>query len=210
MIRFIYGNDLGARQRLSHSMFQDRARQFRDRLGWPVDVNENGEERDQYDAENPLYVIWERPDGLHGGSMRLLPTVGPTMVNDYFLHLTEGTRIESPLIWECTRFCLAPEATPRIAAALMLGGGEIMRCLGVRHFVGVFDRPMMRVYSAIGSSPEVLGSAGEGREMTSVGLWEFADAARSAVAARAGISPQLMSLWFERSFGRISRHAKVA
>lgn len=210
MIRFIYGDDLGARQRLSHSMFQDRARQFRDRLGWPVDVDENGEERDQYDAENPLYVIWERPDGLHGGSMRLLPTVGPTMVNDHFLHLTEGTRIESPLIWECTRFCLAPEATPRIAAALMLGGGEIMRCLGVRHFVGVFDRPMMRVYRAIGSSPEVLGSAGEGREMTSVGLWEFADAARSAVAARAGVSPQLMSLWFERSFGRIPRHAKVA
>ena len=55
--------------------------------------------------------------------MRFLPTTGDTMVNDHFCHLTGGVRIASPLIWECTRFCLAPEApTGGSSAALMLGG----------------------------------------------------------------------------------------
>lgn len=210
MLRFIYGNEISAYPKLAHSMFTDRAAQFRDRLHWPVEVNEAGEERDEYDMDNPLYVLWEKADGYHGGSMRLLPTTGPTMVNDHFLHLTNGVRIESPLIWECTRFCLSQGASSRTAAALMLAGGEIMHRFGIRHYVGVFDAPMARIYKAIGSSPTVLGSVGEGRSMTSVGLWEFSPEARRKIAARAAISSDLMSLWFDRSFGNGQRLAKSA
>ena len=107
MIRYIYGNDLHKFPKLARTMFLDRADQFKTRLGWDVTVDDRGFERDAYDDENPLYVIWENRDGSHGGSMRLLPTVGRTMVNDHFIHLTDGVRIESPLIWECTRFCLS-------------------------------------------------------------------------------------------------------
>ena len=173
MLRYIYGRDLQNYPKLAKSMFQDRADQFRTRLGWDVRVNESGEERDQYDPIDPLYVIWERPDGRHGGSTRFLPTTGPVMVNDIFGHLTGGNPINSPLIWECSRFCLARDAGPRIAAALMLAGGEIMTGFGIRHFVGVFDARMVRIYRAIGSSPEVLGSEGQGRDRISVGLWPF-------------------------------------
>ena len=200
MLRFIYGDDLADHPALAHSMFRDRAYQFRERLDWPVTVDHNGEERDEYDALNPLYVIWETPEGRHGGSLRLLPTTGRTMVNEHFLDLTGGVRIESPLIWECTRFCLARGASARVAAALMLGGGEVMQRFGVKHFVGVFDAPMMRIYGGIGSRPEVIGSAGEGRQKTSVGLWDFTPAAQQEVARRARVSPTLMRLWFERSF----------
>ena len=42
------------------------------------------------------------------------------MVNDVFSHLTGGTTISSPLIWECTRFCLSRDAASNVAAALML------------------------------------------------------------------------------------------
>ena len=38
-------------------MFRDRASQFKTRLKWQVDVDENGFERDEYDALNPLYVM---------------------------------------------------------------------------------------------------------------------------------------------------------
>ena len=112
MIRYIYGTDLHKFPKLAEAMFRDRADQFKTRLGWEVSVDESGLERDEYDDENPLYVIWENADGTHGGSMRLLPTVGRTMINDHFIHLTDGVRIQSPLIWECTRFCLARGATP--------------------------------------------------------------------------------------------------
>jgi acyl homoserine lactone synthase len=182
-------------------MFADRATQFKERLKWAVSVNEAGEERDQYDTLNPLYVIWENEAGRHGGSMRLLPTVGRTMVNDHFTHLTEGVTIQSPLIWECTRFCLAPDAGPQVAAALMLAGGEVMNGFGIRHYVGVFDARMVRIYRAIGSSPEVLGYAGEGRDRISVGLWEFTPEAQQRVARRAGISQEVSADWFAQSFG---------
>ena len=66
MLRYVYANDLHKFSDLAHSMFVDRADQFKTRLGWDVTVDSAGEERDEYDTLNPLYVIWEQPDGSHG------------------------------------------------------------------------------------------------------------------------------------------------
>ncbi|MEY8830237.1 acyl-homoserine-lactone synthase [Sedimentitalea sp. XS_ASV28] len=200
MLRYIYANDLHNYPKLRRTMFRDRADQFKTRLGWDVDVDENGYETDSYDRLNPLYVIWEQPDGCHGGSMRFLPTTGPVMVNDVFGDLVGANTISSPMIWECTRFCLSRSAGSNVAAALMLGGGEIMNGFGIRHFVGVFDARMVRIYRLIGSSPEVLGSTGEGRNRISVGLWEFSDTAKAQIARKSGISEELSRLWFNRAF----------
>lgn len=200
MLRYLYADQLDQFPRLRDEMFTHRAERFHTRLGWDVKVDAQGHERDEYDALNPLYVIWETPEGGHGGSTRFLPTTGPVMVNDHFSHLTDAP-ITSPLIWECTRFCMAPGQGPHVAAALMLGGGELMRGFCVRHFVGVFDARMVRIYSRVGSSPEVLGSEGKGRARISVGLWDFSAAAQARVAARAGITPDTSREWFERAFG---------
>ena len=201
MLRYIYGDQLKAHERLAAEMFRDRADQFKVRLNWEVSVDAQGFERDEYDDLNPLYVIWENADGTHGGSMRFLPTVGRVMVNDHFPHLLGGDSISSPTIWECTRFCLSRGANPKVAAALMLAGGEIMEGFGVEHFVGVFDARMVRIYRRIGSSPEVLGQEGEGRAQISVGLWHFAPEAKALVAQKAGLSPEISRLWFDRAFG---------
>jgi N-acyl-L-homoserine lactone synthetase len=201
MLRYIYGDQLKAHERLAAEMFRDRADQFKVRLNWEVSVDAQGFERDEYDDLNPLYVIWENADGTHGGSMRFLPTVGRVMVNDHFPHLLGGDSISSPTIWECTRFCLSRGANPKVAAALMLAGGEIMEGFGVEHFFGVFDARMVRIYRRIGSSPEVLGQEGEGRTQISVGLWHFAPEAKALVAQKAGLSPEISRLWFDRAFG---------
>lgn len=201
MLRYVYGNDLHRFARVRDDMFRDRADQFKARLGWDVSVDDNGFERDEYDALNPLYVIWEGPDGRHQGSMRFLPTTGPVMINDHFSHLLNGDAVQSPDIWECTRFCLSRGAPSKVAAALMLGGGEIMRHFGITQFAGVFDARMVRIYRHIGASPTVLGSEGQGRDQISVGLWAFSDAARQRVARRAGLSPALSDLWCRRSLG---------
>lgn len=202
MLRYIYGNDLHTHPRLADSMFRDRAEQFHRRLGWPVNVDAQGREQDQYDPLNPLYVIWERPDGLHGGSARFMPTTGRTMTAEHFLHLSDGVAIRSPFIWECTRFCLAPGSDGRVASALMLAGGELMRAFDLSHHVGVFDAPMVRVYRMIGQSPQILGTQGSGRQAVSIGLWEYAPEARARVLERAGISSALSEAWFNRSFGQ--------
>lgn len=86
----------------------------------------------------------------------------------------------------------------------MLAGGEIMQNFDVAHFAGVFDARMVRIYRLIGSSPEVLGSTGNGRDKISVGLWEFTPDAQAKVAAKAGLSLELSRLWFNRAFGTTS------
>lgn len=199
MLHYVYARDLGRQPRLADTMFRDRAEQFATRLGWQVTVDAKGHERDTYDDLNPLYVIWEGEDGRHEGSLRLLPTTGPTMIDDHFRHLLGGQRIRSARILECTRFCLSRGAASRVAAALMLGGGEVMTRLGIHHFAGVFDARMIRIYRMIGASPQVLN--GEGRERISVGLWAFSEAAQARVAKRAGVPPALSDLWYRQSFG---------
>jgi len=202
MLRYLYGNDLHRFPRLAPTMFRDRAAQFSDRLGWDVDVNEAGEERDQYDALNPLYVIWERPDGCHGGSMRFLPTTGRTMVNEHFAFLNDGHPITSPLIWECTRFCLAPGADRRAAAALALGAGELMAAFHLEHFVGVFDARMERIYARMGLEPEVLGRQGEGRDAVGVGLWSMHEKAFAPTLAKVGASREISRGWLRYSLAQ--------
>ncbi|WP_439524744.1 acyl-homoserine-lactone synthase [Marivita sp.] len=201
MIRYLYGDQLAKFPLLERTMFEDRADQFKTRLGWDVSVNADGQERDEYDDQNPLYVIWEKADGTHGGSMRFLPTTGRTMVNDHFLELTDGVSFQSPFIWECTRFCLARDTETGTAAALMLAGGEIMQGFGIKHFVGVFDARMVRIYNRIGASPEVLGTQGEGRQSISVGLWEFTEASQKQVSRVAGVPLQASRGWFAAAFG---------
>ncbi|WP_432449123.1 acyl-homoserine-lactone synthase [Aliiroseovarius marinus] len=213
MLRYLYGNDLKNFPLLSDTMFRDRAEQFSRRLNWDVTVNDQGHERDEYDDINPLYVIWEQADGRHGGSMRLLPTVGATMVNDHFSHLTDGVHIESPLIWECTRFCLSPGADRRASAALALGAGEVMDAFKLEHFVGVFDPRMERIYRLMGLEPDVIGTAGEGRERIGVGLWSMDKSAFEPTLKRVGVSRETSKGWLRYSLtsgNRVTPSTKYA
>ncbi|SFR40949.1 acyl-homoserine-lactone synthase [Litoreibacter janthinus] len=202
MIRYAYADQLSACRKLHHTMLKDRAAQFHDRLKWEVSVDANGFETDQYDALNPLYAIWENPDGSHGGSMRFLPTTGATMVNDFFSHVT-GIRVTSPRIWETTRFCVSPTApnSGRIAALLMLAGAQIGVGFGLTHAVGVFDTRMIHIYRKLGWLPEILGTEGQGRKMISAGLWKFSPENLPRMAAKAGVSRELSAHWFHRAFG---------
>lgn len=199
MLHYIYADQLHLHPGLRDTMFRDRADQFASRLGWEVAVDANGEERDAYDALNPLYVIWENADGSHGGSMRFLPTSGPVMVNDHFLNLLDGHPIRNPLVWECTRFCLARNSASRVSAALMLAGAELGLGFDLTFSLGVFDARMVRIYSRLGWPPMVLGTAGEGRDAISAGLWSFSETRANALAEKADIPRGLSRLWFHKA-----------
>lgn len=201
MLRYIYADDLPQHPELAETMFKDRAAQFHTRLGWEVEVDTSGSERDGYDDLNPMYIIWERPDGQHGGSLRLLPTVGPTMLGDHFRHLTDGVHIQSPLIWECTRFCLAPGAEAHISGALMLGVLEVGLGASLSHVAGVFDARMIRVYRRVGWGPTILGTDGVGREAISAGLWPCEEQYRARLLERAGVTSVTSQAWYDQSFG---------
>ncbi len=202
-VHYLYADQISRQPALFANMFRDRAAQFHDRLGWEVTVDPNGFERDEYDACNPLYVIAEDDDGRHAASMRILPTTGRTMVNDHFTHLTDGVSITSPLIWECTRFCIRPDAgaeARRLAGAVMLAGCHLGQRFGLDYSVGVFDAHMKRIYRGIGWEPEVIGRSGTGADAICVGLWSFSDAIAEKIAEKGELDPSVAETWFDASF----------
>lgn len=203
MIRYLYASQLKQFPELSAEMFRDRAAQFIDRLEWDLTRDEDGGERDQYDAMNPLYLILERPDGGHAASMRVMPSVGRTMVNDHFTHLNHGVGIRAPFIWECTRFCLTPEAGTEArtwAGTLMLGGQELGLRFGLTRALGVYDARMAAIYKRIGWEPSFIGADRDGRDAICLGLWPFSVEVRARIAEKAGLSPLAAVPWFEASF----------
>jgi N-acyl-L-homoserine lactone synthetase len=152
---------------LLDDMFRLRARVFRDRLRWDVQVADE-KERDKYDDEGPVYIIYADDESLKvKGSLRLLPTTGPTVLADIFSDtLPDAVHLSAPTIWECTRFCLEDGILSRtsreellIASAVLIAAlGDVAIGAGIESIVGNFDSTMLRLYRRIGCEVEVLGS----------------------------------------------------
>ena len=203
MLRYVYGNDLAKFPKLRDTMFRDRAAQFSERLRWEaVRVDQNGYEIDQYDALDPLYVIWELEDGTHGASMRILPTTGRTMLNEHFMHLTDNVEIRSPFIWECTRLCVSSRAPRRATSALALAMGELIDEFPVEHLVAVFFSHMRRLFKFNRMEIDVLGSDGEGRNQIEVALWDIGPLAMQTALNRLGITREVSKAWIRESFSQ--------
>mgnify|MGYP000456973840 FL=1 len=96
-------------QGLLEQTYKLRARVFRDRLGWEVDVT-NGMETDVFDTLNPTTLVSVDDSGNVLGSMRILQTTGPNMLADVFSSILQGEPApRSPQIWEATRHCVDTE-----------------------------------------------------------------------------------------------------
>jgi acyl homoserine lactone synthase len=154
-----YGN-------LLDKMFRQRARFFHDRLKWDVQVTD-GKERDRYDDEGPVYIIYT--DDLRGGvkgSLRLLPTTGPTLAADVFSDtLPDAVHLSAPSIWECSRFCLDEnilasgiEVIIFASRVLIAALGDVAMGAGIESIIGNFDASKLRLYRRIGCEVEILGS----------------------------------------------------
>ena len=152
---------------LMDDMFRLRARVFHDRLGWDLQVAD-GKERDKYDDEGPVYLIYADDETREvKGSMRLLPTTGPTVLADFFSDtLPDAVHLSAPTIWECTRFCVDDRILGRgnreellfTSAVLIAALGEVAIKAGIESILGNFDAGMLRLYRRVGCEVEVLGS----------------------------------------------------
>lgn len=151
-------------------MHLDRTLQFRDRLGWPVTVDQLGREVDQYDDQDARYVIALSDSGDHVGSMRFRSMAGRTMITDHFSHIADlSAFVGDPTLLECSRFCTAPTAPPNTGRRLMQAGADMMLRDGFVGYLGVFDAKMLPIYRRIGAPPEVLGMI----DGIGVGLWRY-------------------------------------
>ena len=209
MIRQVTSRNAAANGTLLEEMFRARKRLFKDRLNWDVTIDAQGREMDEYDRLDPLYVIAVDDAGHHQGSCRLLPTTGETMLRDHFTALFDGVVIESPLIWECTRFCvdseagatLTPHGVQKHTTELFCGMVETGIESGIEQVVGVFDRRMIRIYSRSGWSPEVVGQSGEGRDAVFLGIWDVDEPSVASIREAGGLVGSVL----EKNAPRVQR-----
>lgn len=85
-------------------MYRDRKRVFVDQLGWRLKNPGSWLELDDYDNEAAVYLMArDVQDGSHRGSVRLLPTTGPHMMEGVFPELCVDAPLRGPNVWEISR-----------------------------------------------------------------------------------------------------------
>lgn len=190
------------------SMYRLRRRVFRDRLDWSVSVS-GDLEIDIYDALSPTYLLAVSDEREVLGCVRLLPTVGPTMLAETFAGLL-GNRAapRDERILESSRFCVDTERTVelgrkgfnRATFVLFAAMLEAIRARGARSIVTVTDARMERILRRAGwplerlSEPQPLGQT-----MALAGFLHDSDQALEAMYRQAGVDgPVLVAMDWER------------
>lgn len=199
MFFLVQATDYHRHRDLLDRMHRLRKRVFRDELEWDVPVV--GEfERDAYDDLKPAYLLWtdEQKSTLYG-SLRLLPTTGPTLLNDVF-RSTYPNDIDMchPTIWEGTRMCIdadeiasdMPEIDPQEAMCMMLLAlGECALDNGIQTLVSNYEPHMKRIYNRAGAPLSQIGKAdGYGRRPVCCGLFEVSRRTIETMREKTGLS----------------------
>ncbi|MCA1365365.1 GNAT family N-acetyltransferase [Bradyrhizobium sp. IC3069] len=158
MIQLITPSSYGEFSDTLVEMHRLRHRVFKLRMAWEVQTS--GEmETDDFDALHPHYLVQVGENGQVQGSVRLLPTLGPTMLRDTFRALIEGNPAPStPLVWESSRFAIdvaadAPKgdhAITRAAYELFAGMVEFGLSRQLTDIVTVTDIRMERILRRAG------------------------------------------------------------
>jgi acyl homoserine lactone synthase len=167
MIKILNGKKKQTQQAVLADMFRLRKKVFHDLLKWDVLV-QGDFEMDHYDDANPIYVMsYDDDTGRLRGALRLLPTLGPNMLDDTFpILLDNQPEIRSAAIWESSRFCIDPEISSdrssnqvSIAAAeLMCGVGELGLASNLSHIVTVTDVFLERMFRRMGCPGDRIGA----------------------------------------------------
>jgi N-acyl-L-homoserine lactone synthetase len=190
MIVIVQPHNAAEHGHLLDQMFRHRARVFRDQLGWDVQVVD-GRERDKFDEMlGPVYVLCvDDHGGAHRGSLRLLPTTGPTMAAEVFSDtMPDAAGLSAPTIWECSRLCVADHCSSRqrllTAGRLLVAVGELSMRGGIETIIGNFDDPIMNLYRRLGCEIGILGHTDRFGKRVFLGSFKINAAVMATVAER--------------------------
>lgn len=207
MIIIANGADDPKKSVVLDQMYRLRARQFSDRRGWKV-VVENQREVDAFDRLMPMYVCLVA-EGQLLASLRLLPTVGSHMLVDVFPETMGGLApIRDPRVWESSRFCVDTEATRLFGSdginvatrAILAGLFQMVGALGLKNVVSVYDVFVERILRRAGCRFDRLGGIVRYDDLQTVaGVFEVS---RDNVREILGTDERvrlLMSNWYDTS-----------
>jgi acyl homoserine lactone synthase len=183
-------------------------------MGWDVAVRD-GWEIDRFDEEcDPLYLLCLDEHLVVRGSVRLLPSTGPNMLNDVFtVLLPEAQPIRSALMWESSRFSVdhvsmaqrTENRLNRVTGELLIGIFDIAERAGLEFIVSVYDSMMARVLNRAGCHAEPLGPAVRiGKTLSYAGLFEVGQAMMDSLRIASGISDDILEKESARAVGLVA------
>lgn len=138
MVLLVCGREQARHAQVLEDMHRVRAQVFVEKLGWDVPVDATGQEKDQFDTEDAVYLIATDDHGRHLSSVRLLPSTAPHVLGALFDDLCLGGAPRAPDVWEISRLCSTPglereimvRARRRVCAAIM----EFASLRGIRRY----------------------------------------------------------------------------
>lgn len=198
---------------LLNQSFRLRKTVFADRLGWNVSVS-GPFERDRYDDLHPAYLFWcdDDREKLYG-SVRLMPTTGPTLLYDVFREtFPDACDLIAPGTWEGTRMCIDEEAVARdfpdmrpdrAFCLLLLALCEVALDNGIDTLISNYEPHIRRFYKRAGAEFDELGRAdGYGRFPVCCGAFEVSQRVCKQMRLNLQVAESLYA-------GRVSPKRKV-
>jgi acyl homoserine lactone synthase len=179
------------------AMYRLRRRIFKERLEWSVSIT-GDLEIDVFDTLNPTHLIALSETREVVGCVRLLPTMGPTMLAGPFAQLLGGEAMpQSESVFESSRYCvdtarataLGDNGLNRITFMLFAAMIEFLRTARADSIVTVTDTRMERILRRAGwpliriAPPQKVGDT-----MALAGFLHGSDAALEAMYRHAGRS----------------------
>jgi N-acyl-L-homoserine lactone synthetase len=152
-------------------MHSDRKQVFVDRLGWSLPARGSWLEVDQFDNDFAVYLL-ALDGGRHQGSVRLLPTNGPNMLESLFSGLCPAGAPAGEDIWEISRLVTSPRdasgtSVLRLHRLLALALIEFAQLNGILRYNLVAEARRVPALLAIGWDVMPLGlpAVCEGEEL---------------------------------------------
>jgi len=136
-------------------MHHDRKQVFVDRYGWRLPAKGSWLEVDQFDDDYAIYLLARSPEGRHRGSVRLLPSSRPHMLNTLFGHLCPGGVPGGDDCWEISRLVTAPPDAPgtavlKIHRMLALALVEFALANGIKRYTLVAEAHRLPALLSLG------------------------------------------------------------
>jgi acyl-homoserine lactone synthase len=132
MISLVVSNNRHDLPATLRGMHRDRKRVFVDWLKWDVPVVDGQYEIDQFDTASAVYLVRLGAGVEHLGSLRLLPTTEPHLLDTIF---AQPLGIEDlptgPTIWEASRICTNPDIDKETATRVRRELGVAMAEYGL-------------------------------------------------------------------------------
>ena len=157
----IYARQLDQMFRMRHTFYIEGH-------GWSGLTSRDGKETDEFDDEHAVYLMSLDPFGAVAASVRLNPTVGPTLLKK-FATWSDETLPELDSVWDISRWIAAPQhrraSNPRWPSnhqrELMIGILEFCLSRGFTHLTMLAESRLAERIAAYGWPLRYLGAPRE-------------------------------------------------